>query len=216
MGYDRFEHGLIVRSYSFDAVSTGISTIPLESFRLFRESGHPQLISSKSAFPRPSEWSFLEGDEVYNLDDPIVTEWWEPQLYKSGFIHKLRDNAAELYTKECIVIVPWMAICKVVRIGDFVKVTGGLLKEQKGWVDGVDLAIQVVDVIRMVDEGKPTSDHVEVRPILNECPLMLIFLSDVPGAKQSIKAFRCSPCAWIASEACWCDSTFRAGSMDQP
>ena len=68
------------------------------------------------------------------------------------------------------VIVPWMAICKVMHIGDFVEVTGGLHKEQKGWVDEVDLYTQAVNIIRMVDEGKPFSDNVEVCPILNENP----------------------------------------------
>ena len=166
VGNDRFEHGLIVRSYGFDVVSTGISTIPLESFNLFRASGHPQLTSSKSAFPRPSEWSLLEGDEVYNLDDPITTTW--PYSYKSGFISKLRDDAAELDTKEGIVVVPWIAICKVVRIGDFVEVIAGLHKEQKGWVDEINLSIEVANIIRMVDKGKQISDHVEVLSILNE------------------------------------------------
>ena len=75
---------------------------------------------------------------------------------------------AELDTKEGIVIVPWMAICKVVHIGNFIEVTGGLHKEQKGWVDGVNT--QVVNIIRMVDEERPISDHVEMHPILNKCP----------------------------------------------
>jgi transcription elongation factor len=163
VGNDRFEHGLIVRSYSFDAIMTGISTIPLESFILFRASGHPQLIKSKDTFPRPSEWYFQEGEEVYNTVEPIPSAWWEPTSYKSGFISKLRDDAAELDTEEGIVVVPWMAICKVVRIGDFVEVSGGLHKEQKGWVDEVELDNQVANVIRMVDEGKPISGHVEVR-----------------------------------------------------
>lgn len=170
VGSHRFEHGLTVRSYTFDSVSTGVSTIPLESFKLFRESFHPELMSSMSAFPRPTEWYFDEGEEVYNLNDEIPTEWWWEKLYKSGFISKLRDDAAELDTEEGIVIVPWMAICKVLRIGDFVEVTGGLHKEQKGWVDKVNLHTQVANVIRMVDNGKPISDHVEVRLKLNECP----------------------------------------------
>lgn len=172
VGNDRFEHGLIVRSYRFDTVSTGVSTIPLESFKLFKESGHPKLTLSKSAFPRPLEWCFLEGEEVYNICDPIPSEWWEPPSYKSGFISKLRDDAAELDTEEGNVIVPWMAIWKVFRIGDFVKVTGGLHKEQKGWVDNVDLRSGVANIIRMVDErlGKPFLDHAEVRTILNEKP----------------------------------------------
>lgn len=171
VGNNRFEHGLIVRSYSFDAISTGISTLPLESFNLFRASGHPELIKSKATFPRPSEWYFLEGEEVYNTAEPIPSKWWEPTSYKSGFISKLRDDAVELDTEEGIVVVPWVAICKVVHIGDFVEVSGGLHKEQKGWVDEVELKTQVANVIRMVDEGKPISDHVEVCPILNECPL---------------------------------------------
>jgi hydrogenase maturation factor len=82
--------------------------------------------------------------------------------YKSGFISKIRDDVAELDTEEGIVIVGWMAICKVVRIGDFVEVTGGLHKAQKGWVDEVHLGY-AVNIIRM-DESKPTSEHVEVRP----------------------------------------------------
>jgi len=56
------------------------------------------------------------------------------------------------------------------HIGDFVEVTGGLHKEQKGWVDEVDLYTQAANIIRMVDEGKPFSDNVEVCPILNENP----------------------------------------------
>jgi len=168
----KFEHGLLVRSYSFNAVSTGISTIPLESFILFRASGHPRLLESKSTFPRPSEWHFLEGEEVYNTDERIPKPFFEPTLYKSGFISKIRDDAAELNTEEGTVVVPWMAICKVVRVGDFVEVTAGLHKEQKGWVDGVELDTQVANVIRMVDEGfrKPIAGHIEVRPVLNECP----------------------------------------------
>ena len=147
VGNDRFEHGLIVRSYSFDAILMGISTIPLESFTLFRASGHPQLIKSMDTFPRPSEWCFQEGEEVYNTVEPIPSAWWEPTSYKSGFISKLRDDAAELDTEEGIVVVPWIAICRVVRIGDFVEVSGGLHKEQKGWVDEVELFNQVANVI---------------------------------------------------------------------
>jgi hypothetical protein len=164
VGNDRFEHGLIVRSYSFDSVSTRVSTIPLESFSLFRSSFHPEIISSKSAFPRPTEWYFAEGEEAcvgvkrVSLWDP------SPPSYKTGYISKLRDDAAELDTKEGIVIVPWMDICKVVCIGDFVEVTGGLHKEQRGWVDQVDLEVKLANIIAMADDGKPFDG--EVRPKL--------------------------------------------------
>ena len=95
-------------------------------------------------------------------------------------------------TKEGTVVVPWMAICKVLHIGDFIEVTGGLHKEQKGWVDEVDLRTQVANIIRMVDEETSFSDNVEVRPILNENPpcsyslqtfqvnIILLKHSDVP------------------------------------
>jgi len=48
---------------------------------------------------------------------------------------------------------------------------------------------RVANVVRMVDERKPFSDHVEVRPILNETQFVLIFSSDVPGASQFVEAF---------------------------
>jgi hypothetical protein len=46
----------------------------------------------------------------------------------------LRDDVVELDTQEGIVVGSWMVIHKVMRIGDFVEVTGGLHKDQKGWV----------------------------------------------------------------------------------
>ena len=166
VGNDRFEHGLIVRLYSFDSVSR-VSTIPLGSFGLFGISGHPKLISSRSSFPRPSEWYFGEGEEVYIVDDS--SESFTGPSYKSGFISTLRDDAVELDTKEGIAIVSWMDICKVMRLGDFFEVTGGLHKDQKGWVDVVDLRTRVANIIRMVDKpGKTFSDRPEVCPIMNE------------------------------------------------
>jgi hypothetical protein len=42
-----------------------------------------------------------------------------------------------------------MAICKVLRIEDFIEVMGGLHKEQKGWVDKLDLCSGVANIIRM-------------------------------------------------------------------
>jgi hypothetical protein len=75
VGNNRFEHGLIVRSYSFNSVSTGVSTMPWELYCLFRASGHPELISHKSSFPRPSEWNFSEGEEIYIENDPGLSVW---------------------------------------------------------------------------------------------------------------------------------------------
>ncbi len=161
-GKDRFEHGLILRPYSFDSVLSAVSTISLECFRLFRISGHPKLILSKSAFPRPLEWHFTEGEEVYILED---LPWWIGKVsYKSGRLSTLRNNSAEVETEEGIVVVSWMSICRVIRIGDFVEVIGGLHKEQRGWVDMVDICYQtqLANVIRLLDEEK-FPDTPEVR-----------------------------------------------------
>jgi hypothetical protein len=163
LGNNRFEHGLIERPFRFDSVSTAVSTISLECFGLFRESGHPKLISSKSAFPRPLEWHFSEGDEVYIIDDEGT---WPNYLYKSGHISTLRNESVEVETERGIVVASWMAICRVIRVSDFVEVMGGLHKGQRGWVDAVEINpdTQVASIIRLLDEEK-FSDCLEVRPM---------------------------------------------------
>jgi hypothetical protein len=207
VGNDRFEHGLIVRSYRFNSVSTGVSTIPLASFSHFCGSRHPKF-SRKTRFPRPLEWIFAESEKVYIVDDS------SPPSYKSGPISTLRDDSAEVETDEGTVIVPWVAICKVINVGDFVEVTGGSQKEQRGWVDEVDLRTRLANVISLVDGERPISDYPEVRRITN-IHLMPLFPSDFRGALQSIKACCCSLCAWTASKVRRCDCTFAAASMDR-
>ena len=39
--------------------------MPSELFQLFCMSGHPEFVSSEFTFPRPSEWQFEIGEEVY-------------------------------------------------------------------------------------------------------------------------------------------------------
>ena len=134
--------------------------MPLEYFELFRISRHPRL----TTFPRPSEWCFAEGDAVYILDDSY------PPAFKSGVISTIRDDSAELDTNEGIVCVGWLNICKIIRVGDFVEVTGGMHEGKSGWVEEVDISscTQVANVIQLVDEEKPQSDRCEVCPISNE------------------------------------------------
>ena len=154
---DRFEHGLIVKSYNINSVSTAISTMPLQFFWRFRESCHPRL----TAFPKPSEWCFAEGEEVYVIDR-------ESYPSESGVISTIRDDSAELDTNEGICCVHWLNICKIICVGDFVEVTGGMHKGQHGWVDEVNLYTQVANIIRLVDKEKPVFDRCEVCPIPNE------------------------------------------------
>lgn len=155
---DRFEHGLIVKSYDTHSVSEAISTMPLQYLSRFQESCHPRL----TTFPRPSEWCFAVGDAVY-----IVDRSYPP--YKSGVISTIRDDAAELDTNEGIICVHWSKICKIINVGDFVEVTGGMHEGQSGWVEWVTMTLyaQVADVFQ-VDKEKPQSDRCEVCPISNE------------------------------------------------
>ncbi len=169
---DRFEYGLIVRRYSFDSLSTAVSTIPLELFCLFLESRHPKLIASKSAFPRPSEWNFAEGDKVYYLVDDSY-----PPSFKSGVISTLREDLAELDTDEGILYVRWLDFFKVIVVGDYVEVTGGMHKGQRGWVVNMDPYGQVAEVVRSVDEEKPFS---ESTPEVFEVHANVLRLTAVP------------------------------------
>src|SRR5260221_14071967 len=79
-------NSLIERSFRFNLISTAVSTISLESFGLFLESGHPNLILSKSTFSRLLEWHFSEEDKVYIIDDEVT---WPNFLYKSSHISTL-------------------------------------------------------------------------------------------------------------------------------
>ncbi len=115
---NRFEHGLLVKSYNTHSISEAISTMPLQYFLLFWESGHSRL----TTFPRPSEWCFAEDDVIYIVDDSYLPS------YKSSIISTIRDNSAELDTDEGIIHVSWLKICKIIRVGDFVEVTGGMHK----------------------------------------------------------------------------------------
>ncbi len=55
-----------------------LSTMPLESFLRFWESCHPKL----TAFPRPLEWCFVEGDVVFVVVENLPYHY----SYKDGVI----------------------------------------------------------------------------------------------------------------------------------
>lgn len=201
---DRFEHGLIIKSYPSNLISTTVSCMPFKLFCLFLESRHPTLMASLSSFLKPSEWHFSENEEVNIVDIPS---------YKSGVISTLRSDTAEVSTEEGIVCVPWLRIRKVIRQGDFVEVTGGMYLGQTGWVSELDnlagssdqsgcFLIQTANIINIDigdnDSEKPLSDQqTQVFPISFECPtLVLIFPSDIQCVRQFIKTRHCSSCTW--------------------
>jgi hypothetical protein len=210
---NRFEHGLITKSYHSDLISTTISCMPLELLCLFLESRHPTLMASQSSFLKPSEWHFAENDEVYIVDDhsqlhPYV---WDPNPSppKTGVVSTLRSDTVEVSTEEGIVCVPWLKISKVIRPGDFVEVTGGKYLGQTGWVAELEeqrgligddfIRLHVANIIKIEDKEKPLSERIQVFPILFECSaLVLIFSSDIRRVCQFIKTCHCSSCTWNA------------------
>ncbi len=133
---EKFEHGLIIKSYHSDLISTTISCIPFELLCLFLESRHPTLMASRSSFLKPSEWHFAENDEVYIDPSQLHPSIWDPNPspLKTGVVSAIRSDTVEVSTEEGIVCVPWLKISKVIRQGDFVEVTGGKYLGQTGWV----------------------------------------------------------------------------------
>jgi hypothetical protein len=203
---DRFEHGLIIKSYPSNLISTTVSCMPFKLFCLFLESRHPTLMASLSSFLKPSEWHFSENEEVNIVDNSTLS-------YKTGVISTLRSDTVEVSTEEGIVCVPWLRIRKVIRQGDFVEVTGGMYLGQTGWVSELEdlvgssdesgsFVIQTANIINIgigdKDSEKPLSDeHTQVFPISFECSaLVLIFPSDIQRVRQFIKMRHCSSCTW--------------------
>jgi hypothetical protein len=128
---NRFEHGLIIKSYVFDSISTTVSCMPFDTCCLFIESQHPKLITAHSTFPRPSEWQhFTEGDKVHTLTS-------SPARGESGHITALQPNSVDLLTEKGVVRVGWLENLQDIQVKDFVEVTGGNYQGQTGWVDQV-------------------------------------------------------------------------------
>jgi hypothetical protein len=156
-GYD-FEHGLIVKSYAFDSIST-VRRISLSSFCLFRDSRHPKLTASGCSFPRPLEWDFAVGDDVQVVSST-----------KQGTITSVLTDTVEvdLDTKEGIVSVPWIDILKVMQPGDYVEITGGPCRGQTGWFEGMQTDISRYDVaciLQLLDINKPLLERTKVFPL---------------------------------------------------
>lgn len=180
---DTFEHGLIIKPYHSNMISTTVSSMPFDCVSLFLRSRHPRLTASRSSFLKPLEWHFDEGDEVHY----DVVE--DPPSRKSGVISALRSDAVELSTDEGIVCVPWLNVLKVIRPGDFVEVTGGMYLGRTGWVGqvrkqsafiGNDFYYgMTVNVITIQGNQKQGPDRIEVFFIPFEwLTLVLIFPTD--------------------------------------
>jgi len=153
-----FEHGLIVKDFPLNWVSTTVSSMPLHLFNLFLESLHPNLKACETIFPKPSEWCFAEGDEVYIYEDRYIGA----TLNKCGTISILRTDSVALTTQEGIVNIPWLDICKIIHEGDYVEITGGMYQGETGWV----VLVTPENVATIILQCKVLSDRMEVCQIL--------------------------------------------------
>jgi hypothetical protein len=127
--------------------------MPLTLVCHFWESNHPKLMASTSAFPRPLEWEFAEGDKV------IIWPLWKP-----GIITSLLSDVAEVEVsnKDGIVAVSWLHIRKVIPVGEHVEITGGEYRGKKGWFDGIQQYTQGARVIVVEDVNNPLPDRITV------------------------------------------------------
>jgi hypothetical protein len=209
----RFEHGLVVISYDFDSVSRSVTCMPLNMFTLFRESRHPKLLEFESTFPRPSEWHFAEDDEVYILKLDIEPVYhFTHETLKPGVIRALWTNYADvdLASGEGVASVRWLDIRKIIRVSDFVKVTGGLCQGWMGWVISVTRdRTHSAFIYRLNDKEIQSSNDVEVRstmfvlkftdcaPFLRHLKLMSMYwsLRSFPLCLESNLVLRMQSCS---------------------
>lgn len=120
----RFQHGLVYKKYNIHSVSPA-SEITIEAFHLFRDSRHPKL----TAFPRPMEWVFEEGEEVVIISSQ-----------KRGIVSQVQVLSAEvdLHNGEGLVNVSWPDLHKDFRIGEFIENMNGLESDFQGWVAKIE------------------------------------------------------------------------------
>ena len=157
-----FEHGLMTKEYSFSLVSTKVSSMPFELVWPFCRSNHPVLYRSKFTFPRPSEWQFDIGENVYFVHDSLAY----PPSFKTAVISALQTLSVELATEEGIVEYPWLALRKKLVAGKFVEITAGVHKGQTGWLSQVDIGAQVANVIPLSDRTEVGQTRTDSLPFL--------------------------------------------------
>lgn len=168
---NQFEHGLLLKPSNFSSTST-VHHIPLSLMSLFRDSLHPQVNALETTFPRPLEWQFSEGEQVYIL--PRIGDWrgaWKE--WQQGIITSvLADNLqVDLSNNKGIVNASWSDIRKKINVGDYVEITGGVhrgkfgwFNAQSGWFIQGDNAPVVEDatVIQLVNSEKDIENRMTV------------------------------------------------------
>jgi transcription antitermination factor NusG len=140
-----FEYGLILKAFDLHSISSTSVYIPTRLLFLYRSADHPALTTTM--FPRPLEWCFAEGEEV-----------WLHRSHKRGFIKAVEDTFAEVdfHMEGGIVCVPWSELVKEFQPGEYIEIMGGPFQGQSGWVVG-----SWNNVVRVIVENSSGATEVQ-------------------------------------------------------
>lgn len=150
-GHLIFTHGLIIKTFDYHSIDPQVNEISWKFYNIFLQSEHPDI--PLSSLPRPREWIFVKEDNV------IIRP-----LNKNGSITSIETNYAEVEVSgEGLHNVFWHKIRKSFRVGDFVRITGGLNHDTSGWV--IDVDEDIATIARKIIEGeinKKFADAIDV------------------------------------------------------
>ena len=135
-----FTHGLIIKTFDYHSINPQVSEISWKFYNIFLQSEHPDI--PPSSLPRPREWIFVKEDDI------VIRPF-----NKNGTITSIETNHAEVeISGQGLHFVPWHNIRKSFRVGDFVRITGGLNHDSSGWV--IDIDEDIATVASKIIEGE--------------------------------------------------------------
>jgi ribosomal protein L24 len=147
-------HGLLRKDYDYQSISQRVNKMPWKHYTMFLSSNHPEI--SISDIPRPQEWTFNDGDEVIvsSFDEKGVLDTIEP------------DYAVVEFPAHGLQRVPWHAIRKSFKIGDFVSISSGPHHGTNGWVIHIE-ENKVVIADKKTQIGANFTEAIQVRYWIN-------------------------------------------------
>lgn len=124
-----FEHGLLARTIGYNSLSSQMLGMPYTHYCMFMASGHE--LVKESEMPRPLEWSFKPGDEVYD-----ISERRGGRIKLVQCLYAEVEYSAVEFTE--IRRTPWSRIRKMFEIGSYVKAVSGANAGLEGWITEFD------------------------------------------------------------------------------
>ncbi|KAF9043445.1 hypothetical protein BJ165DRAFT_1405745 [Panaeolus papilionaceus] len=156
VGTSKFEYGLLRGCCSFFGIRPSPPLISSSAFFQFASSNHPSVVTAQYRSPKPQEWAI-------HLDDLIT----DIESGRRGRVRKIEVTFAEMEAedKSGIFSVPWKALRKEIKTGDYVEIVNGPFKERSGWVVSLKGDVATIvntrnhDVSFNTSEGKSTVDR---------------------------------------------------------